>query len=103
MKGEDLRRMKIQIRALGKPLKRRNRWRAERKNRKLSIRKYIRSRRKKAEDVWKKEEATGNRSGKPRRRMEPKGKIRERVSRGSHLQGRDGGRRKEIADEAACI
>ena len=28
---------------------------------------------------------------------------RKRASRGSHLQGRDGGRRKEIADEAACI
>ena len=62
-----------------------------------------RTERKRRDMRRKKEEATGNRSGKPKRRRKPKGGGRERASRGSHLQGRDGGRRKEIADEAACI
>ena len=90
---------------VGKATGRRNRWRAERKNRKLSIRNGAEEERKGIGSEGKKEEATGNRGRKPKRsgenRRKRRGRKRKRASRGSHLQGRDGGRRKEIADEAA--
>ena len=52
---------------VGKAPGRRNRWRAERKNRKLSIRNRKRAERKGSERKGKKEEATGNRGRKPKR------------------------------------
>lgn len=45
--------------------------------------------------------------GKPELKAETKQEaerwVAGKASRGSQLQGRDGGRRKEIAEEAACI
>ena len=52
---------------VGKATGRRNRWRAERKNRKLSIRNRKRAERKGSKRKGKKEEATGNRGRKPKR------------------------------------
>ena len=52
---------------VGKAPGRRNRWRAERKNRKLSIRNRKRAERKGSDWKGKKEEATGNRGRKPKR------------------------------------
>ena len=64
---------------VGKAPGRRNRWRAERKNRKLSIRNRKRAERKGSDWKGKKEEATGNRGRKPRRSGENrKGKEAEK-------------------------
>ena len=52
---------------VGKAPGRRNRWRAERKNRKLSIRNGAEEERKGIGSEGKKEEATGNRGRKPKR------------------------------------
>ena len=75
--------------------------RAERKNRMLSNRKQGKSGRKKAKAERKKEEASTQVRAESLKEADER--KRKRVSRGSQLQGRDGGRKKEIAEEAADI
>ena len=78
---------------VGKATGRRNRWRAERKNRKLSIRNRKRAERKGSERKGKKEEATGNRGRKPRRmeadarKRKGKGRAEVVICRGETAEG----------------
>ena len=75
---------------------------AEMKNRKLSNRKQGKSGRKKAK-AERKERRRKTRKCVPESLKEADERKRKRASRGSQMQGRNGGRKKEIAFEAACI
>ena len=75
---------------------------AEKKNRTLSNQKRDKSGRKKAK-VERKERGRKARECGPESLKEADERKRKRASRGSQMQGRDGGRKKEIALEAACI
>ena len=74
---------------------------AEKKNRMLSNRKQGKSGRKKAKAERKKEETDTKVDVESLKEADER--KRKRASRGSQLQGRDGGRKKEIAEEAADI
>ena len=75
---------------------------AEKKTRTLSNQKQDKSGRKKAK-VERKERRRKTRKCGPESLKEVDERKRKRASRGSQMQGRDGGRKKEIALEAACI
>ena len=80
---------------VGKATGRRNRWRAERKNRKLSIRNRKRAERKGSKRKGKKEEATGNRGRKPKRTERSEGSEPEET-KVSGERGRKGIGRAEV-------
>ena len=75
---------------------------AEKKNRMLSNRKQGKSGRKKAK-AERKERGSEAPKCEAESLKEADERKWKRASRGSQMQGRDGGRKKEIAFEAACI